>query len=346
MASITDVCGEKKEKKPERDGGSVSCTRKTSKPSKMFKILETQGLIVGKTLGSGSYATVKSAYDMNRKHKVAIKIINKKKAQDEYLTKFLPREVEAMQTFGKHYAMIHFYQIIETTSWHFFIMELCDSGDLLTEIKNRGYIEEDQAGQWFIHLYDGTKYMHSKGIVHRDIKCENLVLTKQNTLKITDFGFAKKITKTKSGTTVLSETYCGSYAYAPPEILKGTPYNAELADVWSMGVVLYTMLYGSLPFDDCDHKKLLKQVQSRIVFPAKPEVSKCCRILIVKILSRVTERVPLKHLKADGWFKTQLNVKTFIKNAKNVKEEEKEGELTQVKYMEEDADKDAETNKT
>lgn len=242
MASVKDVAEKKFSKTSRKDGGATSSLRKLPKQNKMSKVLESQGLIVGKTLGSGSYATVKSAYDMNRKHKVAIKIINKKKAADEYLTKFLPREVEVMQNFGKHYALIHFYQIIETTSWHFFIMELCESGDLLGEIKTRGYIDEDQAGQWFIHLFDGTKYMHSKGIVHRDIKCENLVLTKEKTLKITDFGFAKKIAKTKSGIPVLSETYCGSYAYAPPEILKGTPYNPELADVWSMGVVLYTMV--------------------------------------------------------------------------------------------------------
>lgn len=212
------------------------------KTSKAIRLLESQGFIVGKSLGNGSYANVKSAYDINRKHKVAIKIINKRKPFDDYLTKFLPREIEAMRELGQHYALVRFYQIIETTSRYFFIMELAENGDLLSEIKAREYIQEDQAGKWFINMYDGIKYMHCKGLVHRDIKCENLVLSKENILKITDFGFAKKIGKAKTGGALLSETFCGSYAYAPPEILKGTPYNPELSDVWSMGVVLYTMV--------------------------------------------------------------------------------------------------------
>ncbi|XP_045194624.1 testis-specific serine/threonine-protein kinase 4-like [Mercenaria mercenaria] len=281
------------------------------KGSTALKLLESQGYIVGRTLGSGSYASVKSAYDIKRKHKVAIKIINKKKSFDEYLKKFLPRETQAMQTLGQHYALIRFYQLIETTSRFFFIMELADNGDLLTEIKAKEYIKEDQAGQWFIHLHDGIKFMHSKGLVHRDIKCENLVLNAKNILKITDFGFAKKIGKAKSGGPLLSETFCGSYAYAPPEILKGISYNPEIADVWSMGVVLFTMVYGRLPFDDSDTKKLLKQVQSRVIFPATPEVSEICRLLILKIFAKASDRIPLKNFKADAWFKLQKESKKF-----------------------------------
>ena len=221
------------------DGGGQ---KSGGRPGKSYLVLESQGYIVGRTLGSGSYARVKWAYDINRKHKVAIKIIKKKKADSEYLQKFLPREVEAMRVLSKHYAIVKFYQIIETTSRHFFIMEYAEKGDLLRAIKTQGFVSEEQAGQWFIHLYDGVKYMHIKGIVHRDIKCENLVIDGNNVLKLTDLGFAKKIGKSKSGNALLSETYCGSYAYAAPEVLKGIPYDPELSDVWSMGVVLFTMV--------------------------------------------------------------------------------------------------------
>ena len=215
---------------------------RVSRTNKAYHLLEAQGIIVGKTLGSGSYATVKSAYDINRKHKVAVKIINKKKAFEEYLTKFLPREIEAMRGIGNHANVVAFYQIIETTSRYFFMMELADGGDLLEAIRTKKMIEEGQAGIWFTHLYDGLYHLHTKGFVHRDIKCENLLLDKENNLKITDFGFAKKIVKSKSGQLATSETYCGSYAYAAPEILKGQPYDAGLAEVWSTGVVLYTMV--------------------------------------------------------------------------------------------------------
>ena len=235
---------ETRESKAE-DGGTLKVgllSGRVSRTNKAYHLLEAQGIIVGKTLGSGSYATVKSAYDINRKHKVAVKIINKKKAFDEYLSKFLPREIEAMRSIGNHANIVAFYQIIETTSRYFFMMELADGGDLLEAIKSKKMIEEGQAGIWFNHLYDGLCHLHNKGFVHRDIKCENLLLDKENNLKITDFGFAKKIVKSKSGGLANSETYCGSYAYAAPEILKGLPYDPCLAEIWSMGVVLYTMV--------------------------------------------------------------------------------------------------------
>lgn len=97
-------------------------------------------------------------------------------------------------------------------------------------------------------------------------------------------------------------------------------------------------LYGSLPFDDCDHKKLLKQVQSRITFPAKPKVSENCRILMMKILSRVKERVPLKNIKADAWFKTQQNVKKVIKAGEVHDHNENPDDLTKLTHMEEAAE--------
>ncbi|KAJ8302717.1 hypothetical protein KUTeg_019113 [Tegillarca granosa] len=184
-------------------------------------------------------------------------------------------------------------------------MEL-GKNDLLEEIRERKNVQENKAGVWFYQLHGGMMYMHSKGIVHRDLKCENLLLDEGQNLKITDFGFARKVIKNKLGEIKFSETYCGSYAYAAPEILKGVPYDPYTPDVWSIGVILFTMLYGRLPFDDSNHKKLLKQVQSRIVFPAKPEVSEECRILILKMLNKASERVPLANIRYDPWYKKYL----------------------------------------
>ena len=219
-----------------------SSSGRSSRANKTYQLLESQGIIVGKTMGSGSYATVKSAYDVNRKHKVAVKIINKKKAFEEYLNKFLPREIDAMRNIGKHANLVTFYQIIETTNSYFFVMELADGGDLLEAIKANETVKETQAGKWFVQLHDGLCHLHRQGFVHRDIKCENILLDRENNIKVTDFGFAKKIARNKNGGPLLSETYCGSYAYAPPEILKGIAYDPCLSEIWSMGVVLFTMV--------------------------------------------------------------------------------------------------------
>lgn len=79
-------------------------------------------------------------------------------------------------------------------------------------------------------------------------------------IKLSDFGFARSHLKNKNGQNNLSETYCGSYAYASPEILRGIPYQPQHADVWSMGVVLFAMVFGRLPFDDSNYRELIKQV--------------------------------------------------------------------------------------
>lgn len=83
-------------------------------------------------------------------------------------------------------------------------------------------------------------------------------MTQNYVIKLSDFGFARGQMKSKSGVPLLSETFCGSYAYASPEILKGIPYQPQLSDVWSMGVVLFAMVFGRLPFDDTNFNQLLK----------------------------------------------------------------------------------------
>lgn len=121
-------------------------------------------------------------------------------------------------------------------------------------------------------------------------------------VKLSDFGFAKGHVKSKNGQPILSETYCGSYAYASPEILRGIPYQPQFADVWSMGVVLYAMVFGRLPFDDSNYKELLKQVSNKVTFPKEPKVSGNCKSLINKILAPLKSRIRISGIKTDTWF--------------------------------------------
>jgi serine/threonine protein kinase len=116
-------------------------------------------------------------------------------------------------------------------------------GDLLTYVRKRRRLKESLAKYLFLQIIDGLRYMHSKGILHRDVKLDNILLDETGKLKICDFGVSRF---SKPGQLMTEQ--CGTPAYIAPEILKGRGYTGFGIDVWSAGVVLYAMLYGSVPF--------------------------------------------------------------------------------------------------
>lgn len=238
------------------------------------------------------------AYSVAHQQTVAVKIISKYHVPDEFLRKFLYNEIKVVK-FLKHENIIKYYQSIESShrfEFHlnnfdnfmsfpcrlYVVMQFASNGSILDLIHKERRLSERRACHFFRQIIQGVDYIHSQGVCHRDIKCENILLDHNYTVKIIDFGFAKsyrepttlqrleeagiKISPGPSGRSsddveqdpMLSETYCGSYAYASPEILKGIPYDPFLSDVWACGCVLYAMVFGRLPFDDRDPSKLIK----------------------------------------------------------------------------------------
>ncbi|CAM5100384.1 unnamed protein product [Natator depressus] len=283
----------------------------TAPSAPYLSVMDQYGYQLGKIIGHGSYGIVYEAYFTKQKAKVAIKIISKKKASDDYLNKFLPREIQVMKGLHHKY-LITFYQAIETTSRHYIIMELAPGGDILEWIQSSGPCAEPLAGRWFAQLTLGVAYLHSKAIVHRDLKLENLLLDKRENVKISDFGFSKQVVPQVqppaspsypllAGSSPLSQTYCGSFAYACPEILLGLPYNPFLADIWSMGVILYTLVVAHLPFDDTNLKRLLRETQKEVTFPPQPHVSEECKDLVHRLLCPVPRRPTVLDLLQTPW---------------------------------------------
>lgn len=176
-------------------------------------------------------------------------------------------------------------------------MEFCSNGSLLDFLSTTGTVSEKLARQYFRELIAAVSYCHQRGITHRDIKCENLLFDQSYTLKLVDFGFSRRFKKGD-----LLKTFCGSYAYASPEILKQRPYKPQPVDLWACGVVLYVMIFGKLPFRSSRLKTLFKYERLRARdMDQKPRISRECQWMIMKILSPVDQRYNIKDIKNDAW---------------------------------------------
>ena len=282
--------GNAKEKQPvERGSQPIDLPQSPQEepPDDTSMVLAHYGYILGDSLGKGSYAVVKVAFSKKLKRQVAIKIIIKKKAPQDYMTKFLPREIAVMKKL-KHPNIIGLYEAIETSSRIYLVIDMADGGDLLDYIKTNGPVCENEARTFFRQLIGASEYLHNLDVVHRDLKCENILLDRNKNILLTDFGFARTVPiDYDTGKRSLSLTFCGSYAYAPPEILRGVAYDGTRSDVWSLGVVLFTMLCAKLPYDDSNLKVLMEQVSIRGLCIRKKFLqagkgkSTCCILLLI-----------------------------------------------------------------
>lgn len=141
-----------------------------------------------------------------------------------------------------------------------------ENGDLLDFINRRIFLQEPMARMFFKDILAGLCACHDRDIIHRDVKCSNILISANNRLKLADFGFSRLLSECER-----SRTYCGSLGYAAPEVLHRKPYFGKPADVWSCGVVLYFMVTGELPFDEVTLANICKgpDIPSRISLPCK-----------------------------------------------------------------------------
>jgi serine/threonine protein kinase len=179
----------------------------------------------------------------------------------------------------KHPNIVRLYEIFESDKHMLYVNELWVGGDLLTYVRKRRRLKESLAKYLFLQIIDGLRYMHSKGILHRDVKLDNILLDESGKLKICDFGVSRFW---KPGQ-LMTEQW-GTPAYIAPEILRGRGYTGFGIDVWSAGVVLYAMLYGSVPFKGNG----IQEMHPYIIagdYKLGDEASECAKDLLRKILN-------------------------------------------------------------
>ncbi|KAH0500665.1 Sperm motility kinase 2B [Microtus ochrogaster] len=203
-----------------------------------------------RTIGQGSNAKVQLAHHRLTGTPVAVKVLHKKKNWCHLIMS----EVEIMMKVN-HPNIISLLQVIESEKRIYLVMELAEGQQLYQYIRKAGHLQEDEARGIFRQILAGVSYCHELGIVHRDLKPDNIMLDGNGKVKIIDFGLG---TQVKPGQRLSFP--CGAYSFGAPELFLGELYDGPKIDIWTLGVVLYFMVVGKVPFDSVNTRELRRQV--------------------------------------------------------------------------------------
>ncbi|XP_029287145.1 NUAK family SNF1-like kinase 2 [Cottoperca gobio] len=245
------------------------------------------------TLGKGTYGKVKKAKERSGRL-VAIKSIRKDKIKDEQDLIHIRREIEIMSSLC-HPHIITIYEVFENKDKIVIVMEYASQGDLYDYICDKRNISEREARNFFRQIVSAVHYCHQNGIVHRDLKLENILLDGNGNVKIADFGLSNLYHADE-----FLQTFCGSPLYASPEIVNGRPYHGPEVDTWSLGVLLYTMVHGTMPFDGNNHKALVQQISTgNYRKPSNP--SDACGLIRWMLMVNPERRATIEEIAGHWW---------------------------------------------
>jgi len=270
---------------------------------KYSKLEKTIGdYIIQNELGCGGFAKVYQGIHIPTGEKVAIKIMDKSQLMEDPLNfQRVENEISILKKVH-HKNIIKLYELMESPQKIYLVMEYCEGGELFDYIVNHKKLSEKQACKFFQEIINSLEYLHSQSIVHRDIKPENMLLynikeKNKIEIKLIDFGISRNYPRNK-----LLNSPCGTTAYAPPEMHKREEYYGLLTDIWSAGVVLYSMIYGYLPFSDDDSEENIQNIIN-----GNYELDTCASENVRNLIKNCLNIDPLKRydlnqIRNDPWF--------------------------------------------
>lgn len=288
------------------------------------KVLALTDYHIIKTLGSGATGKVKLARHPHTDELVALKIISKRLLlRQRNLYEKVRREIAVMKLLagnclaveqGRHNAasllpepipdahigVMKLVDVYDTEHSFVLVLEYCDGGELFDLLVERGYLAEHLVLDLFQQLVYALQFCHERGICHRDLKPENVLLMSDGRIKLADFGMSSLLTPD-----CLLQTACGSPHYCAPEVLRGEAYEGRPADIWSLGVVLYAMTTGGLPFDDDNLHRLITKVSSGAFYLPEPVPEDLATVIQSMLTVDPKKRATLEDIKSSDWFRSR-----------------------------------------
>ncbi|KAJ1535020.1 Serine/threonine-protein kinase par-1, partial [Cladochytrium tenue] len=250
---------------------------------------------LGKAVGEGNFAKVRVATHALTGERVAVKIIDKARLDKSTAAKLF-REVRIMKMLN-HPHIIRLYEVIDTPADLYLVMEYVPGGEVFDFLVTHGRMKERDARRLFRQVVAAVSYCHALHVIHRDLKAENLLLDANLNVKVADFGFSNQFSPGQR-----LATWCGSPPYAAPELFQGKEYTGPEVDVWSLGVVLYVLVCGALPFDGSTLPKLRARVLAgkyKVPFYMSPD---CERLIKKMLVLDPARRATMEQVRKDPWF--------------------------------------------
>ena len=259
--------------------------------------------ILSEQIGVGTFSKVTKGMHVLTNETVAVKILDKSKIKDEIDIEHISREIEILKSIS-HKNIAQLYESISTEHNFYLIMEYIEGGDLGDYIAQNVSLSENLSCYFFRQLISVIEYLNDMGITHRDLKPENILLdSAHKNIKVIDFGLSNYCANSE-----LLKSACGSPCFASPEMLSGKSYLGVTTDLWSAGIVLYSMLVGTIPFDDLEINTLYERIKIG-TFYIPSSLSLSCIDFLKQILHINPEkRITIEKIKKHPWFNLEKNI--------------------------------------
>nr|OQO22273.1 hypothetical protein B0A51_09330 [Rachicladosporium sp. CCFEE 5018] len=295
---------------PASNGASVPDNR-SSNPTNLRRrtTVDTQTghWDLGKTIGAGSMGKVKLARNKETGEQVAVKIVPIASTDGEHRTQAERERADhskevrtareaAIVTLVDHPYICGMRDVVRTNYHWYMLFEYVNGGQMLDYIISHGRLKEKQARKFGRQIASALDYCHRNSIVHRDLKIENILISKTGDIKIIDFGLSNLFSPRSH-----LKTFCGSLYFAAPELLQAKAYTGPEVDIWSFGIVLYVLVCGKVPFDDQSMPQLHAKIKKGIVeYP--PWLTPECKNLIARMLNTdPQQRATLSEILTHPW---------------------------------------------